>query len=79
VLEHLCGTALAARFWQTFARLMLPLVLWPERVEAPPLDRLAELLRGSLLRTLTGLVLGLVVVAWNVWLSLPQSIPMDKK
>lgn len=86
VLEHLCGTALAARFWQTFTRLMLLLVplllvLWPERVEAPPLDRLAELLRGSLLRTLTGLVLGLVAVAWNVWLfaakSLPHPIPME--
>lgn len=81
VLEHLCGTPLAARFWETFTRLMLLLiplllVLWPERrIDPAPGEYLAELLRANLLRTLTGLVLGLVVVAWNVWLFAVKSLP----
>lgn len=78
VLEHLCGTPLAARFWQTFTRLMLLLVplllvLWPERHSPPPVEQMAELLRGTLLRTLTGLVLGLTAVAWNIWLFAAKS------
>jgi len=82
VLEHLCGSPLAARFWLTFTRLMLllfplMLVLWPDRHIPPQLELLAELLRGTLLRTLIGLILGLGVVAWNIWLfaAKPQNTP----
>jgi hypothetical protein len=73
VLEGLCGTSLAARFWTTFTHLMLLLVplllvLWLSHTATLSLDLLAELLRNTLLRTLLGLMLGLIAVAANVWM-----------
>jgi hypothetical protein len=73
VLEGLCGTPLAARFWMTFTHLMLLLVplllvLWLSHTATLSFDLLAELLRNTLLRTLIGLMLGVVTVAANVWL-----------
>lgn len=73
VLEKLCESPLAARFWITFTHLMLLmfpllLVLLYSHTAFLNLDHMAELLRNTLLRTLIGLTLGLVAVAANVWM-----------
>lgn len=80
VLDLVCGTPEATRFWLDFTRLMLLLLpLLSLTLFAHPRDigfnELAEALRQGLVQILLGLLAALGAVGWNIWRFAKRATP----